>query len=107
MKDTISLKKDLSEYLNQALQGDSKDIVPEAMTGEDFTATLLNAICTPWMLYFLRHDPTPILERVDCAVLALNGEKDLQVTPKENLSAIQAALEKGGTKIVLLKNFQI
>ena len=40
MKDTISLKKDLSEYLNQALQGDSKDIVPEGMTKEEFTATL-------------------------------------------------------------------
>jgi fermentation-respiration switch protein FrsA (DUF1100 family) len=31
-------------------------------------------------------------------VLAINGEKDLQVPPKENLSAIQSALKKGGNK---------
>lgn len=57
------------------------------------------------MLYLLRHDPTAILERVDCAVLALNGEKDLQVPPEENLSAIQAALEKGRNKNSTIKEF--
>jgi hypothetical protein len=31
-------------------------------------------------------------------VLALNGEKDVQVSAKENLPAIRAALEKGGNK---------
>jgi fermentation-respiration switch protein FrsA (DUF1100 family) len=30
--------------------------------------------------------------------LALNGEKDLQVPPKENLGAIKNALSKGGNK---------
>jgi hypothetical protein len=34
-------------------------------------------------------------------VLALNGEKDLQVPPKENLAAIEKALTEGGNK-----NFQ-
>jgi len=57
------------------------------------------------MFLFLRQDSTPILERVDFAVLALNGEKDLQVQPKENLSAIQAALEKGGNKNSTIKEF--
>jgi len=31
-------------------------------------------------------------------VLAINGEKDLQVPPKENLSAIERALKKSGNK---------
>jgi hypothetical protein len=31
-------------------------------------------------------------------VLAINGEKDLQVPPKENLSAIEKALKAGGNK---------
>jgi hypothetical protein len=31
-------------------------------------------------------------------VLALNGEKDLQVPPKENLAAIEKALSEGGNK---------
>ena len=31
-------------------------------------------------------------------MLALNGEKDLQVPPKQNLPLIQKALETGGNK---------
>ena len=44
-----------------------------------------------------------ILEKVKCAVLAINGEKDLQVPPKENLGPIAAALKKGGNKKVTIK----
>jgi len=36
-------------------------------------------------------------------VLALNGEKDLQVPPKKNLSAIEAALKKGKNNKVTVK----
>ena len=31
-------------------------------------------------------------------MLAINGEKDLQATPNENLDAIAAALKEGGNK---------
>lgn len=51
-----------------------------------------------WFRYFLLFDPTPVLEKVQVPVLALVGEKDLQVPPKENLSLIEAALKKGGNK---------
>jgi pimeloyl-ACP methyl ester carboxylesterase len=50
----------------------------------------------PWMRFFLTYDPRPALRRLKCPVLAINGEKDLQVLPKENLDAIQAALAAGG-----------
>src|SRR5690606_29534381 len=49
-----------------------------------------------WMRYFLTHDPRPDLKRVACPVLALNGEKDLQVAPEQNLPEIAKALEAGG-----------
>jgi len=58
----------------------------------------INQITTPWMQYFIKYNPSPALERVACPVLALNGEKDLQVPPKENLEAIKNALTKGGNK---------
>ena len=41
---------------------------------------------TPWFRYFLTYDPRPALAKVKCPVLAINGEKDLQVPPKENLA---------------------
>ena len=43
------------------------------------------------------------MEKVKCPVLAINGEKDLQVPPKENLNAIKKALAKGRNKNVTIK----
>src|SRR5262249_37038350 len=39
---------------------------------------------SPWLRYFLVHDPRPTLKRVMCPVLAMNGSKDVQVPPKQN-----------------------
>jgi pimeloyl-ACP methyl ester carboxylesterase len=50
----------------------------------------------PWFRYFLTYDPAPALAKVRCPVLAVNGEKDVQVLPDQNLPAIEAALKKGG-----------
>ena len=62
----------------------------------------LKTLTSQWFKYFLKYDPVPVLEKVKCPVLAINGENDLQVPPKENLSAIQSALKKGGNK-----NFEV
>jgi pimeloyl-ACP methyl ester carboxylesterase len=51
---------------------------------------------SPWFRYFLMYDPTTALRSVDCPVLAINGELDLQVLPAQNLPAIAKALEEGG-----------
>lgn len=52
----------------------------------------------PWLRFFVSYDPTPTLEKVKCPVLAINGAKDTQVSPKENLLAIDTALKTGGNK---------
>lgn len=51
-----------------------------------------------WLRYFLRHDPRPVLAKVKCPVLAVNGTLDLQVEPLQNLGAIQATLKNAGHK---------
>lgn len=58
----------------------------------------IKTIASPWFKYFLRFNPAPVLEKVKCPVLAINGEKGLQVPPTENLSAIENALKIGGNK---------
>ncbi|MBL0157256.1 MAG: alpha/beta fold hydrolase [Bryobacterales bacterium] len=62
----------------------------------------LRAALTPWSRYFMLYDPGPTLEKVKCPVLALNGEKDLQVLPEQNLPALEAALRRGGNKDVTI-----
>ncbi len=105
-KDLKTLKDDLRTYLNEELQNAaSKALVPQGITEEQFISMQIDFMATPWMVYFLRHDPATILEKVDCAVLAVNGEKDLQVPPKENLTAIDDALKKHGNKNVTVVEF--
>ncbi len=72
------------EYNEQALQAQLKQVL------------------TPWFRYFLTYDPRPTLKQVKCPVLALNGEKDLQVPPTENLREIEAALKAGGNRDVTI-----
>jgi fermentation-respiration switch protein FrsA (DUF1100 family) len=40
---------------------------------------------------------------VKCPVLAINGQKDLQVDPDENLRGIEQALKAGGNRNYLVK----
>jgi hypothetical protein len=67
--------------------------VPDAQLGAQ-----IKALTSPWYQFFLAYDPAGALRKVRCPVLALNGEKDLQVPPKLNLPAIRQALEEGGNK---------
>ena len=60
----------------------------------------VNQLCNPWMFYFIKYDPKNDLEKVTCHVLALNGSKDLQVPPKENLGAMEMYIPKAEKKTV-------
>ena len=53
---------------------------------------------SPWFRYFVKYDPAQALRKLHCAVLAMNGELDVQVSPNQNLPAIAKALEDGGNR---------
>lgn len=73
------------------------------MSNADFIRLMEKQLLSPWMHYFIKYDPAPALEKVTIPVLALIGENDLQVPPKENLEIIKNALEKGGNKKFMIK----
>jgi hypothetical protein len=58
----------------------------------------VKTLTSPWFLYFLSYDPATALSKVTIPVLALSGEKDLQVPPAQNADAIKKALEAAGNK---------
>lgn len=62
----------------------------------------LKTLTSPWFRYFLSFDPSSALRQVKCPVLALNGSKDLQVAPSQNLKPIGDALKKAKNKDVKL-----
>jgi pimeloyl-ACP methyl ester carboxylesterase len=58
---------------------------------------------TLWFKYFLTYDPAPVLAKVICPVLALFGEKDVQVPAEMNRKEMVAAFERGGNKAAVTK----
>jgi uncharacterized protein len=87
-KDRTTLENKLGELVKVSDLGAA---VPPA-----FLQRQIHWISSPWFRYFLDYDPAPALQKTKCPVLALSGEKDLQVPPKENLPLIKKALEDGG-----------
>jgi uncharacterized protein len=95
------LKIELTKHLKEVLKSNANVGKPAGMSEEDFIKSQVDQVASPWMQYFIKYNPIPALEKVKCPVLALNGAKDLQVPPKENLDAIKKALaknKKGVTK---------
>ena len=102
-RNTDSLKKELTNYIKQTLKDYPDSEIPPNMNEDDFVNIQVRRLTSPWMLFFIKFNPVPALEKVMCPVLAINGEKDLQVPAKENLEAIKTALEKGGNKYITIK----
>jgi uncharacterized protein len=63
----------------------------------------LRMMLTPWSRYFLTYDPAIALKKVACPVLAIIGEKDVQVAPDVNIPAIGQALKAGGNTTCTVK----
>ncbi len=100
IQDTDELTKALTESLKKNMQLIPQSQKPQGISDDDFVALQVRQMVSPWMRFFIAHDPVPVLRKVKCPVLALNGEKDLQVPPAENLSAIEKALKEGGNNKV-------
>jgi pimeloyl-ACP methyl ester carboxylesterase len=84
-KDDTVLDKELRATLSGQMPEAQMDVAIQQLT-------------SPWMRYTLTYDPAIALRKVACPVLALNGEKDVQVSSAQNLPAIKKALEEGGNK---------
>lgn len=55
---------------------------------------------SPWLNYFLDYDPIPDIQGTRCPVLAINGDKDVQVVSSLNLRGIEKALPKNKKHLV-------
>ncbi len=70
----------MTKYITEISKGDTDG--PENMTEEEYVNLQVTTILSPWMINFLRYNPAKILEKVKCPFFAVNGTKDLQVSPK-------------------------
>lgn len=99
--DILKNEKDSVKYYDRLRRVFSGGLYP-VMNSEKKSAVDLKikSVDNPWFKFFLVCNPVDYLKKVKCPVLALNGEKDVQVAPGPNLAAIENALKIGGNKNV-------
>jgi pimeloyl-ACP methyl ester carboxylesterase len=77
---------------------------PEA-AGDEAVEAAVAQLQSPWFRLFLELDPRVALREVMIPVLAINGEKDLQVDPDQSLPEIAKALDEAGNPDVTTREF--
>ena len=82
------------DYLHNKRLALTKSGYPAPDNAEDYASGVL----LPWMKDFMLYDPRQDLSRVQCPLLSLIGEKDMQILPRENNAAIEKALLNSGNK---------
>jgi pimeloyl-ACP methyl ester carboxylesterase len=97
-KDTISGVEEqegrrIIEELWRYVDADSRKIL-----GNTGAAAFLSFMRSSRVRGFLEYDPAATLRNVKCPVLAVIGDKDLQVPSLQNLAAIENALQAGGNE---------
>ncbi|QYJ67337.1 alpha/beta hydrolase family protein [Flavobacterium litorale] len=100
----------LQEKLYTVFNTDMKPLfiangVPEAQL-IPYINMQLKELSSAWYVNFIRYDPTKALENTECPILAINGDKDLQVAAIPNLEAIKRAAAKSGNKKVTTKKLE-
>ena len=100
-KTTDELQKELYADVTKTM---SSEQLKDLNTVQQISAQI-RSMTSPWYLHFMRYDPANALKNVKCPVLALNGEKDIQVDATMNLTAIQQRISENGNKNVTVKAY--
>ena len=85
--DNAAIEKMMAEWKAERKSSDASDDVMRAQ---------FKAVTSPELRSFLFYDPSDALRKLKVPVLALNGSRDVQVPPQQNLPAIAAALAAAG-----------
>jgi len=64
----------------------------------EYVRAMVAQLQSPWFRYFMAFNPGEYLEQLTCKVLALNGERDIQVISQQNINGITRALKGSGAK---------
>ncbi len=94
----VRLEKVCAEYYQALSEAEKELLAKENVTDQSKFIEVMQRTITPSYVSLVQHDPIPVLKKVTCPVLALNGSKDLQVPANQNLSGIAKALKAAKNK---------
>jgi pimeloyl-ACP methyl ester carboxylesterase len=101
--DAAALRK-AHERRAKLLAGLSADERKRLGLADDEMEGVIGVMLTPWFRFFAAYDPRATLMKVRVPVLAVAGERDLQVVPaKKHLAAVAEALRAGDNKDYAVK----
>ena len=112
----LQMNKALVDAMRSNPDGDAKVIADAALEdlAEQLTEEQLQPaeeliragavrVATPWFRFFATYDPAPTLRNVTCPVLAIFGEKDIQVAPDVHAPVMQEAVKAAGNPQSVVK----
>lgn len=103
-KDTQTAAQQITAAVDKWVKNTDKGIVQitTGITNDEtqaqVTQQFIGAAGEPWFKYFLSYDPAPVLKDLSIPVLALYGEKDIQVVAEPNQKGMEDALSKSKSK---------
>lgn len=98
-----AVDKKLDEYIANLNDSEKKEL--EQAGGRPALVRQTKVMINPWMRTFIELDPRVALRKVTCSVLAINGEKDVQVDCEANLTEIEKALKESGNSKFKTKKY--
>ncbi len=103
-KDSATTFKNVESKINNLLKTTNPAYLKELEIStekdrKEFLKSQIKSMEEPWFKYFIGFDPTPYLQKTTAKVLAINGEKDVQVLAAPNLKGIEAALKKSKSPV--------
>jgi len=99
LMDTITniVNKYPEDFILQNMDKLTEEALPDSLKGNDAAKEgfqqAVKQMMTPEMKSFLNSNPADALAKIKCPVLALNGEKDLQVPADINLERVKALVK--------------
>jgi pimeloyl-ACP methyl ester carboxylesterase len=96
--ETSSLKNELRKYFNGVIEVYPEITENMSMGKPQYIKAMVSAYSNPWMVYFLKYKPETHLKNLKLPILALYGEKDVQVSAPENAKKMKSLILKKNLK---------
>jgi len=101
-EDTQEMKDALTAFFKEVINKQAS-LSTTQKEKDDLVQQTVETLTGKYIRYLVKYNPAPILAQVQCPVLALNGENDIQVSADENLNMIQHTLLNAGNQNVTIK----
>ncbi|HEY1021999.1 MAG TPA: alpha/beta fold hydrolase, partial [Flavisolibacter sp.] len=71
--------------------------ISDETSKQKWAASFGQQVAHPWFHYFLQYNPDDYVKKLKAKVLALNGDKDVQVTSSANLAGLRSSLKRSNS----------